>query len=1084
MPPKTKREKPDSIVGQTPSRIKKGPATVQRKSTLKQANEELSMLNRLIRAVTTKNSLQQACDTAVREIASVLGLDVVILFLQEGDVLRLKAISQGSSLLRKETVPLHIVGQCLCGAAAQKSRLICSKNIHRDKRCTWTECKKAGLHSFAAIPLRIGRQQVGVLSVATADKRDFKQAAHFLKAAADHLAVSIHNAGLFEQSRIYTDQLAQQLNEGTAMEKTLRESERKYRELIDNANSIILRWSKEGKIIFLNEFGQKFFGYPSADIIGRHVVGTIVPETESTGRNLQPLMDNICAHPEEFERNINENMRYNGERVWIAWTNKVVMDESGRVNEILSIGSDITEQKIAEEERQLNEARISALLELSRMTDQADQALTDFALEKAIELTGSTIGYLAFMNEDESVLTMYSWSREAMKECLIETRPLIYPVKTTGLWGEAVRQRKPIITNDYQAPVPIKKGYPAGHVHVSRHMNIPLFDRQKIVLVAGVGNKKGPYGESDIRQLTLLMDGMWKIIKQKRSEDALRVSEEELYKSLSTQTFINLLVGESLKNDPLELILQKALNMILSIPWLPFQLAGNVFLVAETPDMLVMKAGSTLEDGICSQKPVCSRVPFGACPCGIAAATQQIQFCDHAGEHDDRCRECIYPHTHYAVPILFGGRTLGVLNMWAKKGLGRDPITEEFLQIVANTLAGIIERKQAEYDKEKLHTQLLQAKKMEAIGTLAGGVAHDFNNILAGILGYAALALMNTEQSHPSYEKLKTIEQLVDSGAQLTRQLLGFARGGKYQTIPIDMNDLIVKTSDMFGRTKKEITIHRKLQDELYAVEADYGQLEQVLLNLYVNAWQAMPSGGEIYLETQNTVLDERYCLPYNARPGRYITITVTDTGSGMDIETRQRIFDPFFTTKDMGKGTGLGLASAYGIIKNHGGIITVYSEKGYGSTFAIYLPASEKEAGAEKTVNSILSKGKETILIVDDERTNTDVMKELLERLGYTVLTAQSGKKAIELYRAHRSVIRLVILDMIMPGMNGKETLAVLKEIDKNVCILLSSGYSLNGEASKIMEMGCRGFIQKPFRIEELSQRIREALDDGHRMK
>ncbi len=459
------------------------------------------------------------------------------------------------------------------------------------------------------------------------------------------------------------------------------------------------------------------------------------------------------------------------------------------------------------------------------------------------------------------------------------------------------------------------------------------------------------------------MDGMWKIIRQKRSEDALRMSEEELYKSLSTQTFINLLVGESLKNDPLELIMQKALNMILSIPWLPFQQAGNIFLVDETPDLLVMKARSNLEDGFCSQKPVCSSVPFGACPCGRAAEMQQIQFCDHAGQHDGRCRECMYPHSHYAVPILFGGRTLGVLNMWMKEGLGGDSKIEEFLQVVANTLAGIIERKQAENDKEKLQAQLLQAKKMEAIGTLAGGVAHDFNNILAGILGYAALALMNTEQSHPSYEKLKTIEQLVDSGALLTRQLLGFARGGKYLALPIDINDLIVKTSEMFGRTKKEITIHKKLQHDLNAVEADCGQLEQVLLNLYVNAWQAMPSGGEIYLETQNTVLDERYCLPYNARPGRYITITVTDTGSGMDIETRQRIFDPFFTIKDMGKGTGLGLASAYGIIKNHGGIITVYSEKGYGSTFAIYLPASEKEVEAEKTVNSAMFKGDETIL-------------------------------------------------------------------------------------------------------------------------
>ena len=247
MPHKTNREKPDSLIVRTPTRIKKAPIIVQRKSTLKQANEELTILNRLTRAVTAQTSLQQACDAAVREISVALNLRVVILFLQEGDKLHLKAISQVSPHFRPEAVPLHIVGECLCGLAAQNGRLMCSKNIHRDKRCTWSECKSAGLHSFAAIPLRIGDDHIGVLGVATTDERNFRQAAHFLKAAADLLAVSIHNAGLFEQSRSYTDQLARQLDDGAAMEKTLRESERKYRELIDNANSIILRWSKEGK---------------------------------------------------------------------------------------------------------------------------------------------------------------------------------------------------------------------------------------------------------------------------------------------------------------------------------------------------------------------------------------------------------------------------------------------------------------------------------------------------------------------------------------------------------------------------------------------------------------------------------------------------------------------------------------------------------------------------------------------------------------------------------------------------------------------------------------------------------------------
>jgi two-component system, cell cycle sensor histidine kinase and response regulator CckA len=383
--------------------------------------------------------------------------------------------------------------------------------------------------------------------------------------------------------------------------------------------------------------------------------------------------------------------------------------------------------------------------------------------------------------------------------------------------------------------------------------------------------------------------------------------------------------------------------------------------------------------------------------------------------------------------------------------------------------------------QKKLEEQLLQARKMEAIGTLAGGIAHDFNNLLTGILGYTYLMLMKTEKSHPFYEKLKIIEQQVVSGSELTKQLLGFARGGKYDVRPVNVNDLIIKTSEIFGRMKKEITIHRKLREDLCAIEADTGQIEQVLLNLYVNAWQAMPAGGELYLESGNTILDEQESRPFNSNPGRYVKISVTDTGLGMDSETQKRIFEPFFSTKGIGKGTGLGLASAYGIIKNHGGIINVYSEKGHGTTFTIYLPASVKEAVETKPAEERMLTGDETILVVDDEKVNIAVIKELLEKLGYKILTAQTGKKALELYRKHSKDIKLVILDMIMPEMNGKETLVKLMEIDKEVRVLLSSGYSINGEAAKILEMGCRGFIQKPFRVEELSRKIRTVLDAGH---
>jgi len=380
--------------------------------------------------------------------------------------------------------------------------------------------------------------------------------------------------------------------------------------------------------------------------------------------------------------------------------------------------------------------------------------------------------------------------------------------------------------------------------------------------------------------------------------------------------------------------------------------------------------------------------------------------------------------------------------------------------------------------QKKLEEQLFHAQKMEAVGTLAGGVAHDFNNLLLGILGYTSLMLMNTDKNHPFYENLKTIERQVESGADLTKRLLGFARGGKYDAKPVNANDLIIKTSEIFGRTKKEITLHKKLQEDLYTIEADAGQIEQVLLNLYVNAWQAMPSGGELYLESGNTIFYEQENRPFNSNPGRYVKISVTDTGVGMDSETQKRIFEPFFSTKGIGKGTGLGLASAYGIIRNHGGIVNVYSEKGQGTTFTIYLPASEKRTLETKPADEKLLTGDETILVVDDEQVNVELMKKLLEKLGYKVLTAQTGKKAIELYREHCNDIKLVILDMIMPKMNGRETLGKLMEIDKKVRVLLSSGYGINGEAARLLSIGCKGFIQKPFRIEELSQKIRDVMD------
>ncbi len=380
--------------------------------------------------------------------------------------------------------------------------------------------------------------------------------------------------------------------------------------------------------------------------------------------------------------------------------------------------------------------------------------------------------------------------------------------------------------------------------------------------------------------------------------------------------------------------------------------------------------------------------------------------------------------------------------------------------------------------QKNIESQLVRSQKMEAVGTLAGGIAHDFNNLLMGIQGYASLMLLDTESNHSHYQKLKSVENLVQSGADLTRQLLGFARGGRYELKPTNLNETLDKTSRMFGRAKKEFTIFTKYDKDLRSVEADQGQIEQVLVNLYVNAWQAMPGGGNLYLETQNVFLDENDAMPHNVTSGPYVKISLTDTGVGMDEKTMERIFEPFFTTKEMGRGTGLGLATVYGIVKGHQGIITVSSKKGQGTTFDIYLPASAKEVPEQKEVQEEILRGKETILVVDDEEIIVTITKEMLKSLGYRVLTAQSGSEALEIYRTRMNEIDLVILDMIMPGMNGGETFDHLKTVNPELKAILSSGYSINGQAQAILDRGCLTFLQKPFALRLLSRKLREVLN------
>lgn len=378
----------------------------------------------------------------------------------------------------------------------------------------------------------------------------------------------------------------------------------------------------------------------------------------------------------------------------------------------------------------------------------------------------------------------------------------------------------------------------------------------------------------------------------------------------------------------------------------------------------------------------------------------------------------------------------------------------------------------------RIEHQLAHGHKMEAIGVLAGAIAHNFNNLLMGIQGNVSLILLKLDHSHPDYRRLTAIEDIVKNGAMLTRQLLDFSRGPKVDVKPVDVNDVIKGTVRLFRRMKKDININERYDDELNMILANPGQIEQILMDLFINAWQAMKEGSEICVETNNVYLNKDVTELHLLPPGDYIMISVSDTGSGMDAKTMEKIFDPFFTTKEMGKGTGLGLTIVYGIVKNYKGFIVVKSELGKGTTFKIYLPVSQRLGKRDIIKKEGMEKGKETILLIDDEETILEVGRELLEALGYKVYPAKGGDDGLKVYGEKNQEIDLVILDMIMPGKGGEETFRGLKEIRPDVRVMLASGYTVDGVAEGMMEQGCQGFIQKPFNLKELSQRVREVLD------
>lgn len=383
-------------------------------------------------------------------------------------------------------------------------------------------------------------------------------------------------------------------------------------------------------------------------------------------------------------------------------------------------------------------------------------------------------------------------------------------------------------------------------------------------------------------------------------------------------------------------------------------------------------------------------------------------------------------------------------------------------------------------EKAKREQNMLVKQKLEAIGILASGIAHDFNNILGGIFGWVSL-LENLVTDEEQLKMIKEIRKAGNRAADLISKLLGFARKGKYENKILNLNGIVEDVLSIINPSiKKNIKINTNLQNNIYLIEGDPNQLQQTIMNLCVNAIQAMPSGGILTISTNNFIVDKKFASThFNILPGNYVQLIVEDTGIGIDKETLTHIFEPFFTTKKEGKGTGLGLSTVYGIVKNHGGIITVYSEPGKGTSFKIYLPASDKpeiSTVMEQEDNKLI-KGKGNILIIDDEEMIRSVYSKMLNLLGYDVLSANNGFEGIKIFEENKSEIDVVILDLNMPEMDGEVAFEKLKFIKPEIKIILATGFAINGTVQMLLDKGADGYIKKPFTIQELSDILEKVL-------
>ncbi len=755
--------------------------------------------------------------------------------------------------------------------------------------------------------------------------------------------------------------------EATVERKTraLRASEKKYRRYIESSPLAIFVTDETGRYTEVNPAATTLLGYTRDEFLTMKV-----PEFHSSHQQEVVSKDfKLLRHRGKISREYTLHHK-NGSEILVS-LEAVALGHSG----YMAFCQDIGERSRMQEDLLRNKDRLEALVKLGALAHAPIKELTRFALETAVSLTQSSIGFLAFVNEEETVVTMHSWSSQALEHCALPEPKTIPITEKTGMWAESLRSRQPYVCNRYDTCLPSRDGYPKGHIPITRHMNIPVIENGHVVVIAGVANKAEDYNQTDIMQITLLMQGMQDMLKHRQDEEKIRAREEQLritLNSIRDGVITTDLLGQVLTMNP------RAEKLT---GWPLHEASGK--LLSEIFHLVYPGTRKPLVDPV--QNIMQERQNTGLNNPNILLSRNGTEYriTDSGASIKDH-----------------QGRVIGAVLVF------RD-VTEEF----------------------RIHEEMQKIHSLESIGTLAGGIAHDFNNILMGLTGNLDLAKNEIPDTHPVHASLVRAEEAVNKAVQRTKKLLAFAKGGEPIRENIALSDLAEKRV-RFDLADTPIEPVFTTDEDLWLLYADKGQIEQIFSNLAHNAMQTMPEGGTLHVTLKNKKIPR--ATPTGLEPGNYVCLTVQDEGTGIASEDIERIFDPYFSTHET--GSGLELATVYAIVKNHQGHIEVRSKKGEGSLFTIHLPASATASNSPAKTAAFSGGTPDTgypprILVMDDEEMVREVMTAMLQSLGYTTESVPDGAQAVALYAESFKAGRpfdAVIMDLTIPGgMGGKEAAA-----------------------------------------------------------